>query len=90
MTRECEKKIAGVSDRLPPRIAETKRTITEILADVPSISNNYCSIRVAEREGVAHLPNSAQTPTDIFRFYWPNEILEQIADNTNTNARIQF
>lgn len=58
ITRECEKKIAGILNRFLPRIIKIKRIIIKILANISFIFNNYYLIRVAEKKGVAYLFNS--------------------------------
>lgn len=89
MTRECEEEIQGVSDRLPPSIANTKRTVEQILAQIPPIDINYSSIVIAERNEAHHLSASIISSIDIFRLYWSNDVIEQIAQNTNINVEIQ-
>ena len=84
MTRGLEEEIPGVPD--PP--VHTKKSLDQILKQIPDVSRKYKNIPVKDRASVHHLPRPNICPLEIFKLFLTDDLLNEFAANTNQNARL--
>ena len=85
MVRGLEEEISGV----PDPVVRTKKKLPEILTQLPTLSPSYEPLHIEERASAHNLPRPDMTPEEIFSLFLSNNLLEQIAENTNLNASLR-
>ena len=66
-----------------------KRTVSELLNDVPACSVNYKPLVIEDRPSIAQLSLNIFTPFAIFSLFFTFSHLELISTHTNYNAELK-
>ena len=85
-----EEEIPSVSDKSPISAKQhkinRKRSVRDILIDLPPISSKYTPIRVENRPFVPLVENDSRNPLGLFRLFITRQHCRIIANHTNIKA----